>query len=60
MAIRPVRSRSSSGTRCGTPAWTRSCRRSCSAYTRTTMAAIGTTPGAIWSPFGMCLGSSTN
>eukprot|EP00969_Alexandrium_andersonii_P073154 3227509-Alexandrium_andersonii.AAC.1 len=46
--------------RCGTSAWTRSSRRSCSACTRTTTEAIGATPGAIWSPSGMCLGSRTN
>eukprot|EP00969_Alexandrium_andersonii_P065828 2902869-Alexandrium_andersonii.AAC.1 len=57
MAIRPARSRSSSGMRCGTWAWTRHSRRSCSACTRTTMPAIGTIPGGTWSPSATSLGS---
>eukprot|EP00969_Alexandrium_andersonii_P047240 2073080-Alexandrium_andersonii.AAC.1 len=60
MAIRLVKLPSSSGMRCGTSEWTRSFKRSCSACTRTTTAAIGTTPRAIWSPFGMCLSSRAN
>eukprot|EP00969_Alexandrium_andersonii_P194625 8595895-Alexandrium_andersonii.AAC.1 len=57
MATRPMRSRSSSGMRCGTWAWTQLSRRSCSACTRTATPAIGTIPGGTWSPSAMFLGS---
>eukprot|EP00969_Alexandrium_andersonii_P092912 4101137-Alexandrium_andersonii.AAC.1 len=45
MATRPTRLRSSSGARCGTWAWTRLSRRSCSASTTTATPATGAIPG---------------